>query len=196
MDRSKLLANGTLLLLTAAVGLAMALNRHDTLVLGGIGVLGTILIPLSHVLLRRFLRSRRQHETEDRMISQTREYLRNQEPWSPLRDASAESDSEAVSHANASGSRIAPRGFKDVLAGVVAPLPNGNPVACGALTLHYAAGAYGERRAADLSATVPALVTVPLSELLPEDGCRAGVRGVAGRGKGAGIRATLESQRM
>jgi hypothetical protein len=158
MDRTKLLHNGSLLLLTAAVGLAMALNRHNTLVLGAIGVLGTILIPLSYVLLRRFLYARRQRETEDRMIGQTREYLRKQEPWSPLRDASTESAAEAVSHANASGSRIAPRGFKDVFAGVVAPLPNGNPVACGALTRASAAGTYFE----------PALVTMPLSELLAE----------------------------
>jgi len=167
MDRTKLLHNGSLLLVTAAVGLAMALNRHNTVVLGALGVLGTILIPLSYVMLRRFLHTLRQRETEDRMISQTREYLRNEEPWSPLRDAPKESAVEAVPHANASGSRIAPRGFKDIFDGVVAPLPKGNPVACGALTLHHTAGAHYD----------PAPVTMPLSELLAET--------VGGQGSGS-----------
>jgi len=167
MDRTKLLHNGWLVLLTAAVGLAMALNRHNTVVLGALGVLGTILIPLSYVLLRRFLHGLRQRETEARMLSQTREFLRNQEPWSPLRDAPKESADEAVQHANASASRIAPRGFKDVFAGALAPLPKGNPVSFGALTRPSPAGTYYE----------PALVTMLLSEPLAET--------VGGQGSGS-----------
>lgn len=148
MDRIQLLHKGSLLLFTMLVGLLMALNRHDAVVLGVIGVLGTILIPLLHVVLRRLLVALRQRETENRIIMQTREYLRNQEAWSPLSAAQAES-TEVI------GRRMTPRGFKDVFAGVAASLPGGAPVVFGAWSA----------QAAKLPAMLPAPATEPLSEL-------------------------------
>ena len=160
MDKTQLLHKGSLLLAMAVVALLLVLNRHNTLVFGVIGALGAILVPALYFLLRRLLHAVRQRQMEDRMVMQTREFLRKQEPWCPPAAAAPES-------ADALSRRMTPRGFKDVLAGVRTPLAGSNLVIFDALPRLYAVRNYCEHRLADLAATLPAPVTVPWNELLP-----------------------------
>jgi len=116
-QRTQILHMGSLLFLAVAAGLLMAFNRHNTFAFVVIGVLGTIMLPAAHVFMRRLLHALTQRETDERIVTQTREYLRRQQPWCP--------PSAPLLHA---GVRMTPQGFQEVFAGVVARSLPARPV--------------------------------------------------------------------
>jgi len=157
--RARLLPNGSLVLLTAAVALLMSLNRRNPVALVAIAGLGTILAPLLYVVSRRFLRALQRRETERRMIMQTRDYLRTQEACEPR---------ATMETGDGLGRRMTPQGFKDVFSGVAALLPEAKPVSFGALALRGEDRTSQERRLEDLPAMQAAPVSLPFRNLLAD----------------------------
>jgi hypothetical protein len=158
---------GLMLLLAAAVAasLILALRHHDRIMLGVVLALGTVVVPAGPVLTRRTLAKRRQRETDDRLMLQTRTFLRSQEPARPGKRLTPESEIEILARA-IDGRRMPLQGFR-IYHGVAAPMPLADPVLFNALPRRYAAGSPWDRRLANLAAALPQPALLPLSRLLP-----------------------------
>ena len=164
---AQLVERGSLLLLAVAASLMLAFQRHHGITLGVVLTFATLVVPAGYVLARRVKERVRQRETEDRLMMQTRTFLRNQEPARGPAGAAraAEPDIEILARA-IDGRKLPMEDFRK-FDGISAVLPSGDSVVFDALPRRYAIRSLCERRFGDLAATLPQPVYLPLSELLP-----------------------------
>jgi hypothetical protein len=157
----QLVQKGWLLALAVVISLTMAFRRHNGIILAEVTTLAMVAVPLGYMLRRRMAEKLRQRDMEDRLMLNTRTYLHSEEPASTPKRRK-ETDIEIL--ARAIDGRMLPiqdfRRFK----GVASLVPVAYPVVFDALPRRYAIRSLYEKRLAEL-ATMPAIVSVPLTEL-------------------------------
>ena len=147
---TQLMQKGSLLLLAVTASLVLAFARHNGIMLGVVLALAAVLAPAVYALTRRATAKAQRRETEERLMVHTRTYLQNQTP--------AQVTTVAVV--------VGQQDFRKWDA--IDPLvPLGDPVVYDALPRRYAIRSLYEQRFADLAATLPGPVSLPLSELTP-----------------------------
>jgi proteasome lid subunit RPN8/RPN11 len=167
LKTTQLMQKGSWLLLAVAASLILAFRRHNGIMLAVVLALATVVGPAVYVMARRMVDKVRQRETEERLMTHTRTYLQSEEPVRVIASlpAAAESDIEILARA-IDGRRLPTQDFRK-FAGTAFLLPVGDPVVFDALPRRYAIRSLYERRFADLAATLPRPVALPLGELLP-----------------------------
>jgi hypothetical protein len=157
LKTTQLIQKSSLLLPAVATCLILAFRPHTGIALGVAMALATVVIPTAYVVARRRVEKARQRETEDILMTHTRTYLRNEEPAVfPV-----ESDIEILARA-IDGRKLPMRDFRRFE--VIAALPPvADPVVFDALPKRYAIRTACEARFANLAATLPGPVFVPLT---------------------------------
>ena len=152
----KLIQRGSLLLLAAMASLFLAFQRHSGIILGVVLAIATVVVPVGYVLMRRVTEKLRQHETEERLMTHTRAYLRNEEPARAVRARSA-----------INGKKKPAIGDFREYQGSASTLPVRDPVIVDALPHRYAIRSFCDRRFANRAAMLPEPAFLPLRDLWP-----------------------------
>jgi hypothetical protein len=156
---------GSLILLAVAASLMLTFRRHNGIVLGGVLLLGTLLVPVGYVLVRRMKDKVRQRETEDLLMMQTRTFLQGEEPVRESAPAVQPEETDIQILARAiDGQKLPIQAFRHY-DGVARLAPLGEPVVFDALPRRYAVRSLCDRRFAHLADTLPEPVSLPLGEL-------------------------------
>lgn len=164
LKTTQFMQKGSLLVLALAASLALVFRRHNGIVMGVVLAIVILVFPMVYLAARRMVEKVQQRETEARLMVHTRTFLQTEEPVRVVA-APQESDIELLARA-IDGSKLPTQGFRAYQC-IAAFLPEGDPVVFDALPRRYAVRSLYERRFADLAATLPRPVSVPLSELMP-----------------------------
>jgi proteasome lid subunit RPN8/RPN11 len=163
---------GSVLLLAIAASLMAAFRQHNRVVLALVLAFCTVVLPAVYVLGKRLMERKRQQQTEQILMMQTRTFLSTQEPaeWRTV-TAIKEPDIETLGERllamlNTDGSKLPRQGFRTHSL-EAPPLPDAEAALFGALPRRYAIRSLYERRFADLATALPQPVRMPLCELLP-----------------------------
>jgi len=161
----------SLFLLVVAASLIFAVRHHNGLMVCVVLTLGCVVIPAGFVLARRTNEKVKQQETEERLLMQTRTFLRNEAPVCeeiPLPVLRMESNIEILARA-IDGAKLPLSDFR--YSGRIASLlPVAEPVVFDALPHRYAIRSSYGRRFQNPAAILPEPVCVPLNEILDAPG--------------------------
>lgn len=173
LKTTQIVQMGSLFVLLLAASLVLVLRRHGGLALAVTLALCTLVLPAVYILAKQTIASLRKRETEDRLVGQTREFLRsNEREWQQsaanfVRVSEAEANAERMLASLPGGGRELPTQPFQRYGNIASVLPVGEPVVFDALPRRYAIRGIYERRFADLASTMPAPACMPLNELLP-----------------------------
>jgi proteasome lid subunit RPN8/RPN11 len=170
LKTTHLIQRGSLLALAVTATLILTFGRHNGFMVGVVLALSTVVAPAVYVLGKRLMLKVRQRETEARLVMQTKDYLQNHESECVVRAVPAkgpeeESDIEILARV-IDGRKLPTEDFRRCQ--VTASIPQeAQPVVFDALPRRYAVRSLYERRFADLAATLPKAVCMPLGEVRP-----------------------------